>query len=86
MQAVWQKHIDASISSTVNVPESFSVDDTEELYKLAWKSGLKGVTIFRENCARIPILSSETSETPAKAVEMDELPRGYITDVSDDLI
>jgi ribonucleoside-diphosphate reductase alpha chain len=31
MQAVWQKHIDASISSTVNVPNDFTVEDTEKL-------------------------------------------------------
>ena len=89
MQSVWQKHIDASISSTVNVPESFTVEDTEELYKLAWKSGLKGVTIFRENCKRIAILTSDmTSSVDSTPVvnKSDELPRGKIVEVSDDLI
>jgi ribonucleoside-diphosphate reductase alpha chain len=89
MQAVWQKHIDASISSTVNVPESFTVENTEELYKLAWKSGLKGVTIFRENCKRIAVLTSggnEPTKTSDKPETADCLPRGYITDVSDDLV
>ena len=89
MQAVWQKHIDASISSTVNVPESFTVEDTGNLYKLAWKSGLKGVTIFRENCKRIAILTSgNDAPTDSESItkEAEELPRGYIADVSDDLI
>lgn len=58
MQAVWQKHIDASISSTVNIPESATVEDVEDLYISAWKAGLKGLTIFRENCARLSILTS----------------------------
>lgn len=85
MQAAWQSHIDASISSTVNVPESFTVEDTEELYKLAWKSGLKGVTIFRENCSRSPILSS--SDKKKEDVPGNEtLPRGHIINVSEDLI
>ena len=56
MQSVWQKHIDASISSTVNVPESFTVTDVYNLYMLAWEKGLKGVTIYRDNCRRTGIL------------------------------
>ena len=58
MQAVWQEHIDASISSTINLPESATVEEVEELYKYAWKNNLKGLTIFRENCARTGILTS----------------------------
>lgn len=93
MQSTWQNHIDASISSTVNVPESFTVEDTEELYKLAWKYGLKGVTIFRENCKRTAILTSDSTKQEKEPImgqtdiqESNTLPRGYITDVSDDLI
>lgn len=59
MQAVWQKHIDASISSTINLPEETTVEQVINLYKDAWKKGLKGLTIFRENCARIGILTSD---------------------------
>lgn len=85
MQSVWQKHIDASISSTVNVPNDFSVEDTEELYVYAWKKGLKGVTIFRDGCKRLGILSTNTNkehdkETPRK------LERGMIIKVNDDCV
>lgn len=59
MQSIWQKHIDASISSTVNLPESATVKDVEKLYISAWKNGLKGLTVFRENCARTGILTSD---------------------------
>ena len=55
MQAAFQQHIDASISSTVNVPNSFTVEDTEHLYLLAYESGCKGVTIFRDGCKRAGI-------------------------------
>lgn len=58
MQGVWQTHIDASISSTVNVPESFTVDDVVDLYTFAWSRGLKGVTIFRDNCKRLGVLTT----------------------------
>ena len=98
MQQVWQKHIDASISSTVNVPNEFSVEDTEKLYMYAWEAGLKGVTIFRDGCKRLAVLTSDTSKDDKKkdtsscevsevsTCSTDNLPRGYITDVSDDLI
>ena len=71
MQAAWQDHIDASISSTVNLPESATVEDVMQLYIYAWKMGLKGLTIFRENCARLAILTSgdKKEEEPEKEYE-----------------
>ena len=62
MQAVWQKYIDASISSTVNLPETATVEEVEDLYIYAWKKGLKGLTIFRDNCARLGVLTTEKKE------------------------
>ena len=92
MQAIWQKHIDASISSTVNVPNEFTVEDTEKLYMRAWEEGLKGVTIFRDGCARIPILSTdnkteETKETETnKEVQSNKLERGMIIKVDNNTV
>ena len=62
MQAAFQQHIDASISSTVNVPNSFTVEDTEHLYLLAYESGCKGVTIFRDGCKRAGILTTHVED------------------------
>lgn len=59
VQAAWQKWIDASISSTINLPESATVEDIEDIYMTAWKSGLKGVTIYRDGCDRAPILDDD---------------------------
>ena len=58
MQAIWQKHIDASISSTVNLPNSATSEDVEQLYLYAWEQGLKGVTIYRSGCKREGILTT----------------------------
>ena len=58
MQSTWQSFIDASISSTINVPESFTVEQVEQLYQYAYQKGLKGVTIFRDNCKRIGVLTT----------------------------
>lgn len=85
MQAVWQQHIDASISSTVNVPNSFTVDQVKDLYMYAWEKGLKGVTIFRDGCKRSGILSTEEAK-PTTAVESKEMSRGYIIKVDDNTI
>lgn len=62
MQAVWQKHIDASISSTVNLPNEATIEQVEELYVLAWKYKLKGLTIFRDGCKRAGILTHDNPE------------------------
>lgn len=62
VQSAFQKYIDASISSTVNVPEEFTVDEVEDLYMYAWKKGLKGTTLFRDSCARLGILTNDTKK------------------------
>lgn len=63
MQSTWQSHIDASISSTINLPEETTVDDIEELFIRAWEMGLKGVTVYRENCARLGILTTDQGKS-----------------------
>lgn len=63
VQAALQKWIDAAISSTINLPETATVDDVFNIYIEAWKQGLKGVTIWRDNCQRQSILS--VNEQPA---------------------
>jgi ribonucleoside-diphosphate reductase alpha chain len=62
MQAVWQKHIDGSISSTINLPNDFPEDQVKDIYMLAWKSGLKGITVFRDGCKRAGILNTVNKE------------------------
>lgn len=86
MQAVWQQHIDASISSTVNVPNHFTVEETENLYLYAYEKGLKGVTIFRDGCKRTGILSTEEKPAQDVAVAGDGLKRGEIVLVTDDVV
>ncbi len=61
VQAAWQKYIDASISSTVNVPNEFTIEDVEDLYMYAWEREIKGITIYRDGCARTGILTTDSS-------------------------
>ena len=84
-QAAWQKWIDASISSTINLPNEATVEDVEKIYMYAWECGLKGVTVYRAGCAREGILVADETK---KSVEKDSniLGRGDIVPVSDNLI
>lgn len=62
MQAIWQLHVDASISSTVNLSHDFTKEETEALYMYAYDMGLKGITIYRDGCKRMGILSTKKKE------------------------
>ena len=86
MQAAWQEHIDASISSTVNVPNSFTKEETQDLYLYAYEKGLKGITIFRDGCRRVGILNTEMKEEEKEVTPGEGLKRGEILLVSDDVI
>jgi ribonucleoside-diphosphate reductase alpha chain len=46
LQGVLQSYIDHGVSSTINMPRGTTVEQGQELYELAWKCGLKGVTIY----------------------------------------
>lgn len=60
------KHIDASISSTINLPNEATVEEVEELYMGAWKEGLKGLTIYRDGCARQGVLTTKDEKKTKK--------------------
>ena len=89
MQGVWQKHIDASISSTLNLPNETTVEEVEDLYMYAWKQGLKGMTIFRDGCDRAAILTTGNKKEE-KSIEEEEskkeIPRGVVVPTNDDVI
>lgn len=91
MQAALQKHIDTAISSTINLPYETTKDEIEQLYLYAWEKGLKGITIFRDGCKRVGILTTDTSkkENSNTLVEADnpqELKRGMIIKADDNCI
>ena len=79
MQSVWQKYIDASISSTVNLPKEATVEDVEELFMYAWEKGLKGITIFRDGCQRAGILTNidEEKEEDSEEDSKQEIDTAY---------
>jgi ribonucleoside-diphosphate reductase alpha chain len=66
VQATIQKHIDSSISSTVNLAQDAPVENVGEIYLLAWKLGCKGITVYREG-SREGILVTDAAAKPAPA-------------------
>lgn len=82
VQSVWQKFIDAAISSTVNLNEDATPDDIYDLYITAWELGLKGVTVFRNNCYRTAILTTNDKEEKEENAETT-LKRGEVIPISD---
>ncbi len=73
VQAAWQKYIDASISSTVNLPQETTIDDIEDLYIYAWECGLKGITVYRDGCARSGILITDKKKKSGVATAADRI-------------
>ena len=64
LQSALQRHCDHSISSTVNLPSDATVDQVKEIYETAWKSGCKGITVYRDG-SRTGVLVKDTKKEDA---------------------
>lgn len=62
MQAEFQKHCDSSISKTINFPETATLGDVEEIYRLAYELDCKGVTVYRNGCRDFQPMALKTSD------------------------
>ncbi|MFC5467291.1 adenosylcobalamin-dependent ribonucleoside-diphosphate reductase [Cohnella suwonensis] len=67
VQAAIQRWVDSSISKTANCPNDFTIEETAELYEMAFELGCKGVTIYRDGSRDVQVLSTAKDEKKAEA-------------------
>ncbi|QRO86622.1 vitamin B12-dependent ribonucleotide reductase [Kytococcus sedentarius] len=67
MMAAVQPFLSGAISKTVNLPERATVEEIEEVYLEGWKSGLKALAVYRDNCKVGQPLSSGKGENKGSA-------------------
>ena len=58
MQAAFQRHVDNAVSKTVNFPKSASKEEMTQVFIMAHKEGLKGITVYRDNSRELQPLST----------------------------
>ncbi len=78
MMAAVQPFLSGAISKTVNMPETVTVEEVEQLYVEAWRLGLKAIAIYRDNCKVAQPLASSASKEGEQTTELatkHELPR-----------
>ncbi len=74
MQAAFQKHVDNSVSKTVNFPHGATPEDVEKAFLLAWDLGTKGITVYRDGCRDAQVLYKNGTEIRHPQGRPDSLP------------
>lgn len=77
MMAAVQPFISGAISKTVNVPENITVEALGDLYKQAWKLGVKAIAIYRDNSKKIQPLNASKGTKAADASGNEEDAGGF---------
>lgn len=72
-QADWQVWIDASISSTLNLPKESPVEDVFKAYIAAHELGCKGLTVFRDGCKKEGILKGVAKEEKPEPTQLNAI-------------
>jgi ribonucleoside-diphosphate reductase alpha chain len=77
IQAVIQKYVTHSISSTINLPEDTPVSTVEKIYREAWRQGIKGITVYRDGSRTGVLVKSDddTKKLPTDQIIENQAPK-----------
>jgi ribonucleoside-diphosphate reductase alpha chain len=81
-----QKHVDLSASKTINLPNSATIKDIENIYIYAWDLGIKGITVYRDGCRENQTLTVKKNNQTIQYKDYSFLEWGTTIQSSDDLI
>lgn len=79
MQAAFQKYTDSAVSKTVNLPHEATVEDVANVFTLAYKLGLKGITIYRDRSRESQVLTVGKLKESSPTASLKPRPRPKVT-------
>jgi len=73
MQAAVQRHVDAAVAKTINLPADATPADVRATYLAAWRAGVKGITVYRYGARPGQVLTlAAPGPQPGAAVQIHD--------------